>query len=247
MRVATGERDKLQRVWTDLRMLATPLFIMWLDTYVVNESEEEQKEIMKWDPDTIRMEIEDDFKVQVPQPVLDKIFTARELVTTDRFFQVLADFQDFCNILSGTSTFDPRVWDPADAAECAWGITEALLLDPPDDNTQVVFAEEIVNYVSHAIDHEGIVRPPDVLQIGNLEDKAIKLNAAWSDDPDMLKTIWDGDTAKTNDINRMIKERLRLLIQQLEGLPLLHGDTGGIVEKLLRVIPRAVPNQPEAA
>lgn len=245
MRVATVERARLQRVWQDTAMLATPLFVLWLDNYVVGEDEDEQKRVLQWDPETIRMEIEDDFKVQVPQPVLDKIFTAREIFTTDRFFTVTADFIDFCNILSGTATFDPRVWDPADAAECAWGITEALLLDPPDDENEAPFSDEIVGYVAGVVEAEGIIRPPDVLKIGNLEDRSVAVNGAWSDDPVMFGAIWKKDSEKTDDINRMIRSRLSLLVQQLSELPLMRGDTGKIVEKLLRVIPNAAPARPD--
>lgn len=31
MRVATLERERLARAWTDTTMLATPLFVLWLD------------------------------------------------------------------------------------------------------------------------------------------------------------------------------------------------------------------------
>lgn len=245
MRVSTLERERLKRIWSDTTYLATPLFVLWLDQYVVGEEEDEQQEVMRWDPETILLELQDDFKVTVPQPVLDKIFTAREIFTSDRFFSVTADFIDFCNVLSGTGTFDPTVWDPADAAECAWGITEALLLDPPDDGAEVIFSDEIVGYVAQVVEAEGIVRPPDVLQIGNLDDRSGKVREAWSDDPTMFGAIWDKDSAKTDDINRMIRERLRLLVEQLEGLPLMHGETDKIVQKLLRVVPRAAPVQAE--
>lgn len=241
MRVATVAREQLAQAWTNTNLLAIPLFVLWLDNYVVGEDEDEQQNVMQWDPETIKLEIEDDFKVTVPQPVLDKIFTAREIFTTDRFFTSLPDFIDFCNILSGSSTFDPRVFDPADAAECAWGITEALLLDPPDDDAQTVFSEEIVGYVSGVIDEEGMVRPPDVLKIGNLEDRVQKVNANWSDDPVMFGAIWKKDQAKSDDINQMIRDRLRLLVEQLESLPLMRGDTEEIVKKLLRVVPRTAP------
>lgn len=247
MRIATVDRERVQRAWTDPQMLATPLFVLWLDEYVVGEDEDEQRRRLGWDPDTVRLEIEDDFRVTVPQPVLDKVYTAREIFTTDRFFRSLPDFIDFCNILSGTGTFDPTVFDPADAAECAWGITEALLLDPPaDEGDEPVFADEIVGYVAAVVDAEGFVRPPDVLQLGNLEDRARTVEAAWSDDPTMFNAIWDKDAAKGADITRMVRDRLGLLARQLAGLPLTRGETRQVVEKLTRVMPRAVPNRPAA-
>ena len=51
------------------------------------------------------------------------------------------------NVLAG-SEFDPETFDPADSAECAWAVTEALLLSPPDErDTQPVFSDEIRKYI----------------------------------------------------------------------------------------------------
>lgn len=243
MRVATADRDKVRTAWQNPEMLATPLLVLWLDAYVVGEDKAGQAEVLAWDPETVRLEIEDDFKVSVPQPVLDKLFAAREIVTTDRFFTSLPDFVAFCNVLSG-ATFDPTEFDPADAAECAWGITEALLLDPPDDATREVFAPDIVAYVGHAVAEEGILDPPDVLRLAGPPGRAARAAAAWADDPALAAEIVARDAAKGAAITRGVRDRLRLLTRQLEALSLARGDTAEIVEKLLRVVPRAAGGGP---
>jgi hypothetical protein len=90
-------------------------------------------EFMPWSPETIRLETEEDFGVKWSNRNFDRLMAGVVLVTTDRFYKDLPDFIALCNCLSGSAA-SPGVFDPADAAECAWGITEALLLGPPDDD-----------------------------------------------------------------------------------------------------------------
>lgn len=238
MRTSPAARDKLRQVLTDPGQLATPLFVLWLDTYVVGEEPDEQKAVMAWDPQTVLAELNDDFGVEVPRPVLDKILAAREIVTSDRFFTRLPDFIELCNVLSG-DVFDPTVFDPADAAECAWGITEALVLSPPDDADQEPFAAEIAAYVAAVVDQEGLVDPPDVLRLGRTDPGPGTGAAAWSDDPVMFNAIWDRNRERSADVRRVVRDRLVLLVRQLEALPLARGDTTGVLEKLRRVVPSA--------
>ncbi len=96
--------------------------------------------------------------------------------------------------------------------------------------------------MAEVVDREGIVRPPDVLKVGNLEDRSGRISADWADDPETLAAINAADATKTAGLNAMIKDRLRLLVQQLEGLPLMRGETDKVVEKLMKVLPRSAPD-----
>ena len=101
------------------------MLVLAVDTYGT--------ECTKWTPQTIKAEIEDDFHLKLPQPNLERLLAAIQLLTTDDFYIALPDFITLCNVLSG-GTFDPRHWDPADAVEIAWGVTEALLISPPESD-----------------------------------------------------------------------------------------------------------------
>lgn len=205
---------------------ATTLLITVMDVYGT--------EMLTWSPETLRLEIADDFHANPPQNVFDRLLTATSLLTTDDFYKSLPDFINFCNILSGDS-YDPETWDPADATEIAWGITEGLLICPPDDDDPDPFSEEIVSYIGQVLDAEGILNPPDVLRIAiRSRDHIGAVTADYQDDPVMFNAIFDTETSKTTEINNAVIRGLQQLSRQLEALPLRNGTTKGVVQRLLQ-------------
>lgn len=205
---------------------ATTLLTLFIELYGT--------EGFQWDPETIRMELSDDLRVKIPQPNFDRLMTGINLITSDDFFRSLPDFITYCNILSG-DTYDPRTWDPADAAEIAWGLTEALLIQPPEDDDENPFSEEIVAYIGQALDQEGIINPPDILKIAvRANDPARMVAGEYSDDPEMFNSIYDFEHGKTEDINNIVRDMLRRLTRQLESLPLRSGNTAGAVQQMLQ-------------
>jgi len=172
-----------------------------------------------WDPETLRMEIADDFQVKMSTPNFDRLMAGVALMTGNDFYQSLPDFINICNILSGSS-YDPETWDPADSTEIAWGITEALLLSPPDEDEENPFAEEIVAYIGKQLDAEGIINPPGVLQIALRDtDPNMTIGKEYSDDPVMYATIYEFEAEKTGDIDNTVRARTEALLSQLELLP----------------------------
>lgn len=228
----TSRFEKRKQVWQDQNSFATTLLMLFLDMYGT--------ESFDWDPLTIQTEIEKDFGIKLSRPVFDRLMAGIAVVGTDAFFTSLPDFINLCNVMSGDS-YDPTVFDPADTGECAWGMTEALMLSPPEDNETEPFSQQIVDYISEALKSEGILTPPDILRIGLKEDAAQLLDKVrydFSDDPDMFNAIFDVEKSKTEDINAMVKERLKTLVQQLESLPLDNGDSTQIVKKLAASLPK---------
>lgn len=186
----------------------------------------------EWDPRAILMEIEDDFNVQLPAANFDRLMVAINIVTSDAFFKSLPDFIDYCNILSG-STLDPRVWDPADVGEIAWGLTEALLIWPPDEDDDNPFDSEITAYIGQALDAEGIIHPPDILKIATDRSHfAGRVPDTYTDDPDMFAAISDFEDRKTAAITEILHENLAKLAMQLNSIPFREGDGKGAVKRL---------------
>lgn len=224
--------DKRRRVWLNEEVMATTLVTLFLDRY--------GPEGLGWDPMTIHSEVQDDFNVKLSSPIFDRLMAGIAIVTTDSFYQSLPDFVHLCNILGGDD-YDPTVFDPADAAECAWGVTEALLLSPPDDEEENPFHDEIVGYIGQVIKTEGMIKPPDILRMG-LKDGGREIidrvNYDYSDDPIMFQAIWDMEKSRTDDINNMIKARLGRLVQQLESLVLDNGNTKDVVDRLIANLPK---------
>lgn len=219
----TYPRAYTREVLSDPNTFATTMVVALMDFYGA--------EFFSWAPETIRLETEADFSFKWPDANFDRLMAGIALVTTDRFYKSLPDFIDLCNILSGASA-TPGVFDPADAAECAWGITEALLLGPPDDDEP--FTEEIRAYIGKVVEMEGIITPPDILRIGIVSaDKKFTVQTGFSDDPEMFNAIWDTEASKTEEINQLIKDRLTLLVHQLAALQLRNGSTEEIAKKML--------------
>lgn len=205
-------------------------------TLVVTLLDEFGPEVVQWLPETIIAEIGVDFHVMPIQGCIDRIMAGIHIITNSSFYTSLPDFNDLCNVLSGEIS-TPGTFVPADAASCAWGITEAMLIAPPDDLDNA-FSEEIKAYVGQVVKSEGILTPPDVLRISHFDPSLPqKVRYDFSDDEVMFQAIFQTEQGKTEDINNFIKNRLRALIDQLSKLHLKQGNVGQLAEKMLRTLP----------
>jgi hypothetical protein len=207
----THSKAQIRAILSDPNTFATTLIVAIIDFYGT--------EFTNWDPATILMETEEDFGFQWPQANFDRLMAGMALLKTDSFYKNPSDFVELCNILSGAPA-TPGIFSPADTTECAWGITEALLLAPPHDAEP--FSEEVRAYIGRACEEEGIINPPDILKIG-IPSGALKIKVSnnYSDDPELYGAIWQEEKSKTDDINDLVKMRLMLLVQQLSTLPLV--------------------------
>lgn len=216
----------IQQAFVSPESFATTLLTLFVDNYGTAGFE--------WDPETIRMELEEDFHVKVPQANFDRLMAAINLMRSDDFYKSLPDFISYCNILSG-DTYDPRNWDPADAAEIAWGMTEALLIQPPDDEDENPFSEDIVAYIGQVLNQEGIINPPDILKVAVRDNDPARMVAGdYSDDPEMFNSIYDFEAGKSEEINQLVKANLQRLAQQLTALPLRAGNPANAVQQMLQ-------------
>ena len=215
-------KNIVRRALSDPNAFATTLLTVIIDAYGT--------EFLTWSPETIRMESEDDYSFKWPPINFDRLMAGATLLKTDVFYKSLPDFIELCNILSGSAA-SPDLFDPADVAECAWGITEALLLSPPEDEEP--FTEEIRAYIGKMLDMEGIIVAPDILQIA-IRDKDHKsiVHNDYSDDPEMYAGIWALEKEKTEEINTLVRERLQALIDQIALLQLANGDTAELAKKM---------------
>ena len=203
-------------------LLATPMVIGLLDVYGM--------EVLEWLPETLCLEIQDDFQVPLQEPLLSRVLTGFSLLTTDDFYKSLPDFVMHCNILSGDS-FNPEMWDPADAGECAWGITEAMLLSPPEEDDEEPFAPEITAYIGAVLDSEGIMTAPDVLRIAVRSQPDFDLGA-FAEDPELGGAVTQFENSKSEEINQLIMTGMQKMMSQLQELPLENGSAKDILQKI---------------
>lgn len=203
-------------------LLATPMVIGLLDIYGM--------EVLDWLPETLCLEIQDDFQVPLQEPLLSRVLTGFAILTTDDFYKSLPDFVMHCNILSGDS-FNPDMWDPADAGECAWGITEAMLLSPPEADDEEPFGPEITAYIGAVLDSEGIMTAPDVLRIAVRSQPDFDLGA-FAEDPELGGAVTQFENSKSEEINQLIMTGMQKMMSQLQELPLENGSADNILQKI---------------
>lgn len=213
----------VQEAWKSRETFASVLLTMFIDRFGL--------EALSWDPTTISMEIEDEFDVDLPQLALDKLMVAIQILTTDRFYKSLPDFISFCNVLSG-DPYRPDMWDPADAEEVAWGVTEALLIYPPEDDDPEPFTDEIRAYIGAVLDSEGLVNPPDILRIALRQARVSPNIGDFSDDPMMFNAVYDLEEGKRQDIEQSIRFQTKLLVAQLRALNLKNGSAEQVAAML---------------
>lgn len=212
-----------QEAWKSRETFASVLLTMFIDRFGL--------EALTWDPTTISLEIEEEFDVDLPQLALDKLMVATQILTTDRFYKSLPDFIAFCNVLSG-DPYRPDMWDPADAEEVAWGITEALLIYPPEDDDPEPFTDEIRAYIGAVLDSEGLINPPDILRIALRQARVSPSIGDFSDDPTMFNAVYDLEEGKRQDIEQSIRLKTQLLIAQLRALNLKNGSAEQVAKML---------------
>lgn len=216
-------KNILQEAWTSRETFATVLLTLFLDRFGI--------EALEWDPATITLEIEEEFDVDLPALALDKLMVAIKILTSDRFHKSLPDFIAFCNVLGG-EPYDPNTFDPADAEEVAWGITEGMLIAPPEDDDPEPFNNEIRAYIGGVLDAEGILNAPDVLRIALRKARVSPSLDDYSDDPEMFSAIYDVESNKTDEINRTIRTKTKILAAQLAALKLTNGNTQQVAKML---------------
>jgi len=223
MTLLASQRDKHREVWTNQNSFATTLLILALDTY--------ETEMLEWSPLTIRQEIQEDFHVNIPPANFDRLMQGIIHLTQPlNFYKSLPDFNETCNVFGGDLA-SPKLVNPADVTDIAWGITEASLIWPAEEDEP--FSEEIIGFIAATLDEEGILVPPDILKLSGVNEELIqRIRMDFSDDPEMFSAIWDMEHQKTEEINLIVFARIEELIKQLKSLSLKVGDAIKAAEKL---------------
>jgi hypothetical protein len=157
------------------------------------------------------------------------------IVTTNFFYKDVRRFIELCNILSGDD-FQPDEFDPADAGEILWGVTEAMILWPPDDDPDdTEFSPEIQTYIGQVLDLEGIEDPPDLLRLGLTGDAGRNIDSNFADDPEMYSAVWDVQRGKSDELKQMVMDNLRQMAFQIQVLPLDAGEKSRLLEQIKEV------------
>jgi len=226
----------------DRDTFATVLLVLVLDLWGYEcLFDKEDPERGPWHPTTFKSMLEEHFGVNLPKCNLDKLMAAITIKTTDMFFKNVDRFIVLANILSGDE-FDPNTFEKADSVECAWAITEALLLEPPTQEEPETFCEEIRRYIGFVLRDEGYITPPDILKIAIDGDFKEHVRYNFSDDPEMFAGIYAIQKEKTEEVEKVLHSSLLELHRQLGLLQLNEGSTAELEKNIAEMLKL---NQPE--
>jgi len=180
---------------------------------------------IQWSPKTIQLELRDELGVTFSAENLAKLLVAINIVTTDDFHTRLPRFIFSCNVLSGTL---PDEFDPADPAECAWGLTEAWLLWPPETEEEKTnwLSAEIQYYIGAMLDEHGITDAQDqLLKYGKRIDTGVQYRGLDATDPDQFAAEYDAVRESGQDIADMVHINMAELQKQLQPFLSSHAAT----------------------
>jgi len=189
------------------------------------------QDMLSWDPGTIWDEIRDLLGKPMPDTAYNRLMAAVEMVTSDGFYKDLPTFIRLCHALVDGAVYGDT-FVPADAQDIALGITEGLIIWPPDQKDEAPFCDQVIGYIGEVIKDEGILKPPDVLRLGGGSEMWQKVQMGFSDDPAMFNAIYNVEQSKTDEINQAVKSHLRKIMELLDKLPLNTGDAENAVKRM---------------
>jgi len=215
---STLKRNETARWWKDPTTFATSLLALALDEFGT--------ELMNWEPETIRLEIKDIYNTDIPDVNMDKLLALITSLTTNLFYLSVESFTHVANAVNDAEA-DFVTWDPVEADEAAWAITEIVMNDPPKTNEELAkrFSHEVRRYIGVILEDEGITSPPDVLGgIAEMTTKVKEADVSFADDPMMFEGFNKLSQQKAQDVVMYVKRRTAALVRQLQQLPLQNRD-----------------------
>ena len=204
--------EKIQEFLTSPAVHATTLATILVD--------EAGTKALEWDPLIIIEELENSYKVKIPDINRDKLLALVTVLTTNVFTKSLDSFIHICNALNG-SAIVPGVFDPVDCSEAAWAITEVAL--NMGDKDSLDFSDDIRSYMRVILDSENIDPPPSYLSAAHpkkpLDEREI----------DGEQYSAEVKVAKENaaEVNQYVLNNFAALFSELNTLPVRSRDKKG--------------------
>lgn len=123
-------------------------------------------DIHDWEPETLWLEIQDEFKTDTTESNKDKIQAAIALVVNNRFYEDYQAFEGICKAFNNQSP-DFEWATPLTPEECAWAVAQSKLID----STPEEFSEDVKTYVCEILRLGGLFIAPPQLDFCNIGAK----------------------------------------------------------------------------
>lgn len=229
-----ADRAALRRLLTADDSRASVLLVWALDRF--------GPEVMDWHPATVRDEMEAEAGVAPAALNVDRLLAAITILGTDRFFKEARAFGPLVNVLNG-GPFQPDEFDPPDVVDCAWAVTEALLLTGAEEPEP--FSAEVRGFLAHLLREEGFVVPPDVLRIALDADYSARVRHEFGGDPELFGAIQEHQRRKDRQVKEAVTGGLHEVLAQLQTLKLQAGDVKELSQRAAQALQRVAPAHEE--
>lgn len=166
---------------------APVLVLLWLVTKEYGE------ECYHWEPEVLRMELDEDFSCEITDLQSDKIQAGITILTTELYETDIAVFETL-NYLLNHQPDDLDTFNPMEAEELICGLTEAYLIKAEE----IDFSPETRVYAGMVFYDYGMHRPPTLFPRAIMEEKE------------------GDDTEKNAALQELFDEKLRITKEYLE-------------------------------
>mgnify|MGYP000906793511 CR=1 FL=1 len=223
-----SHRRQLAKFFRDEHSFGTTLLALTLD-WLGFES-------LDWDHQTIAYELRDEIG-HFNLICYDKLIAARDIVTSDGFYEDWEIFNGLCLTLNGYPISD-RPLEYAEPEDMAWAMTEAAALSPPDPKDDMPYSDDVRAFIGAILDEHGILQPPGMLEIAKRRRSNDELASAitdWSDEPDLMEATEYVQQTRNEAIDEEVRTKWQMLVTQLHSLKLKHGEDGA-AKQLTRLL-----------
>lgn len=191
-------------MWQNTEANATVLLAMLLSKY--------GEQALDWDPLTIRLEIQDDFRVEPASEVMNKICAMQIVMSSSDFFERIDTFINVCNSLAEGDPFF-EVFTPLEPEEIAYAIATVAL-----NRDMLPFNPTIKRYVKEVLKADGFTEdnyPEIFAPIFGKETSSQEIRHT------VAKVMLEPTAADLNrqNINDMLTKNVGVLLRQFNELP----------------------------
>lgn len=168
-------------------------------------------QVMEWDSATIQLEVKQDFDLEMPRKIFDQLMALLTALTTDEVYKDAAVFDEICNALNGRGLGVERGIPPV--TDVAWAVTEIRISDPDPAtrSPEQPWSRNIARYCRVVLDDEGMPIAPKALEFAHSRP----VPSEGMDDRDYYAGAWGSAQARADEIDQIMAERTRALIEQL--------------------------------
>ena len=164
------------------------------------------EEAYEWDPTTIFLELQADFRAEIETTVLDRWSAMSVIMTSDAFFKRLDAFMGICNTLSSGEPFF-QVFDPVTTEEAAWAVTEVSL-----NRELMPFSYPIRRYMRSMLEQDGY----DAMNYPEVFQEIMGKNPSAED---IRKIIGPSANPNQSNVDSYIDEQLKDMVYQFNKIP----------------------------